>query len=77
MDLPDRLIELQRAADEQGRRLEHLDAEERTAQRERWFEAAGETEAAVAAYAAENGLNRYEVEKALRQIVRHPPNPEK
>lgn len=76
MEIPDDLIELQRAADELGRQLEHLDNEERAAQREKWFEAAGVVQAAVTAYAAEHDLNRYEVEKKLRQIVRHPPKPE-
>ncbi|MFJ8828260.1 hypothetical protein ACIREE_41905 [Streptomyces sp. NPDC102467] len=73
MDLPDRLIELQRAADDEGRKLEHLDDDERRTQREVWFEAAAVVTAAVTEYARENELNRFAVEKALRQTVRHPP----
>ncbi|MGY0023731.1 hypothetical protein ACVHNB_32775 [Streptomyces sp. YJ-C3] len=76
MDLPDRLIELQRAADDEGRKIEHLDDEQRSKQREVWFEAAAKVDAAVTEYARENELNRYAVEKELRQTVRHPPKPE-
>ncbi|MFJ8827707.1 hypothetical protein ACIREE_38975 [Streptomyces sp. NPDC102467] len=73
MDLPDSLIALQQAADNEGRKLEHLDDDERTKQREAWFEAAATVTAAVTEYARENELNRYAVEKELRQTVRHPP----
>jgi hypothetical protein len=76
VELPDTLIALQRAADEEGRRIEHLDDGERAAQREAWFEAAAELRAAVEAYAAGHGLDRHEVEMALRQSVRHQPRPD-
>lgn len=76
MDLPDNLIELQRAADEEGRKLEHLDDTEREQQRSVWFEKAAEVQAAVTAYAAEHDLKRPDVEKKLRQVTRHPPAPE-
>ncbi|WP_338704294.1 hypothetical protein V2W30_40985 (plasmid) [Streptomyces sp. Q6] len=73
MDLPDSLIELQRAADDEGKKLEHLDGEDREKQREVWFEAAARAQAAVTAHAQEHDLNQFDAEKALRQVTRHPP----
>ncbi|MET7518042.1 hypothetical protein ABZS88_32120 [Streptomyces sp. NPDC005480] len=72
MDLPEELIRMQHDADDKGRTLEHLDDVERQAQREAWFEAAAKVEAAVTAYAQEQGLNRHDVEKTLRQAARRP-----
>ncbi|MFD3478456.1 MULTISPECIES: hypothetical protein [unclassified Streptomyces] len=72
MDLPEELIRLQHDADDKGRTLEHLDDVERQAQRDAWFEAAAKVEAAVTAYAQEQGLNRHDVAKALRQAARRP-----
>ncbi|GAA1888572.1 hypothetical protein GCM10009837_08060 [Streptomyces durmitorensis] len=72
IELPDDLIALQQTADEEGRKLEHLDDGEREKQREAWFEAAAKAQAAVTAWARENELNRFDVEKALRQATRHP-----
>ncbi|WP_394425472.1 hypothetical protein [Streptomyces sp. SGAir0957] len=40
MDLPESLIELQRTADDEGRKIEHLDNGEREQQRSIWFDAA-------------------------------------
>ncbi|WP_394434538.1 hypothetical protein [Streptomyces sp. SGAir0957] len=76
MDLPESLIELQRTADDEGRKIEHLDNGEREQQRSIWFDAAARAHKAVTEYATAEGLNRYEVEKALRQLVRHPPQVE-
>ncbi|MET9494426.1 hypothetical protein [Streptomyces sp. NPDC006552] len=72
MDLPEDLIELQRAADHEGRKVGRLDDDERTKQRDVWFEAAARTEAAVTAYAQDAGLNRFDVQKQLRQCTRRP-----
>ncbi|MGW6144182.1 hypothetical protein ACWFRM_29355 [Streptomyces sp. NPDC055144] len=72
MDLPEELIRMQHDADDKGRTLEHLDDGERQAQRDAWFEAAAKVEAAVTAYAQEQGLNRHDVEKTLRQAARRP-----
>ncbi|MFI9780664.1 hypothetical protein ACIHCV_39375 [Streptomyces sp. NPDC051956] len=72
MDLPEEMIRLQHDADDKGRTLEHLDDAERRAQREAWFEAAAKVEAAVTAYAQEQGLNRHDVAKTLRQAARRP-----
>ncbi|MFZ3573274.1 hypothetical protein ACOKM5_40730 [Streptomyces sp. BH097] len=76
MELPDDLIELQRAADDEGRKLEHLDNDEREKQREVWFEAVAMAQAAVVKFAQDNDLNRYDVEKQLRQVTRHPQPPQ-
>ncbi|MER5945285.1 hypothetical protein ABT127_04420 [Streptomyces sp. NPDC001904] len=76
MDLPDNLIELQRAADEEGRKIEHLDDGDRERQRNLWFEAAARVQEAVTRYAEENGLDPFGVEKQLRQTARHPPHAE-
>ncbi|MET7539965.1 hypothetical protein ACWGDS_07340 [Streptomyces sp. NPDC055059] len=70
MDLPEELIRLQHDADDKGRTLEHLDAGERQAQQEAWLEAAAKIAAAVTTYAQEQGLNRHDVEKTLRQAAR-------
>ncbi|MFF3493716.1 hypothetical protein ACFYWS_20455 [Streptomyces sp. NPDC002795] len=71
-DLPEDLIRLQREADEEGRKIAGLDDEGRAAQRTKWFDAAAIAQASVTAYAEEQGLSRYQVEKQLRQAVRHP-----
>lgn len=72
IELPDDLIALQQDADDEGRKIEHLDDGEREKQREVWFEAAAKAQAAVTAFAQENQLNRFDVEKQLRQDTRHP-----
>lgn len=45
---------------------------ERDRQRGVWLDAAEVVQAAVTLYARSKGVNRYEVEKLLRQVVRHP-----
>ncbi|WP_353942352.1 hypothetical protein ABII15_12340 [Streptomyces sp. HUAS MG91] len=76
MDLPDSLTDLQRAADEEGRKIEHLDDGERERQRSVWFDAAARVQEAVTRYAEENGLDPHDVEKRLRQAARHLPQSE-
>jgi hypothetical protein len=72
MGLPRELITLQQAADEAHHQLEQLqDHHERDLQRQAWRDAAEAAQAAVTQYARTKRLNRYEVEKRLRQIVRH------
>ncbi|MEU2593998.1 hypothetical protein ABZ630_25060, partial [Streptomyces albidoflavus] len=73
VELPDYLIRLQRAADDEGRRLEHLDEDERDAARRLYFNAAAEVDVAVRDFAATAGLDRHTVEKELRQQARQPP----
>ncbi|MFJ6556794.1 hypothetical protein ACIQNT_31870 [Streptomyces luteogriseus] len=71
--LPAELVELQQAADDARMQLEQLtDHQERDRQRRVWRAAAVTVQAAVTQYAMSKGLNRYEVEKQLRQVVRHP-----
>jgi hypothetical protein len=70
--LPAELVELQQTADDARRQLEQLaDHEDRNQQRRVWRDAAEAAQAAVTHYARSKRLNRYEVEKQLRQIVRH------
>jgi len=69
--LLDSLVELQQAANNEHRKLQQLNGnEERERQRRVWFEAACEVQAAVTQFARSKGLNRYEVEKELRGMVR-------
>ncbi|MFF0136421.1 hypothetical protein ACFYRN_08230 [Streptomyces sp. NPDC005227] len=69
--LLDPLVELQQAADNEHRKLQQLNGnEERTRQRLVWFEAACEVQAAITRFARSKRLNRYEVEKELRGVVR-------
>ncbi|MBE4771296.1 hypothetical protein HW844_20480 [Streptomyces sp. ND05-13A] len=64
-------MELQQVANNEHRKLQQLNGnEERERQRRVWFEAACEVQAAVTHFARSKGLNRYEVEKELRGIVR-------
>ncbi|WP_420031852.1 hypothetical protein ACN2WE_02905 [Streptomyces sp. cg28] len=77
MELPEELIALQRAADDEGRKIEHLDDGEREQQRAVWFDAAARAQEAVTEYAAAEGLDHHEVEKELRQVARHTPRPER
>ena len=73
MDIPDTLIDLQRAADAEWARLAELtDHDEREAPRLVWFEAGARAQAALTAWAREPEKNRYKVEKAVREAVRHP-----
>lgn len=74
--LPEELVALQQAADEAHAQLQQLDDhEERSHQRDTWREASAAVQAAVTQYARAKRLNRYEVEKLLRQTVRHPTTP--
>ncbi|MGF2208939.1 hypothetical protein [Streptomyces albidoflavus] len=73
MDIPDTLIDLQRAADAEWARLAELtDNDEREAQRLVWFEAGARAQAAITEWAAAEDKNRYAVEVAVRKAVRHP-----
>ncbi|MFD5026977.1 hypothetical protein [Streptomyces sp. NPDC058373] len=74
MEIPDDLIALQRAADDEGRRLSELtDNDEREAQRRAWYDAGARVQAAVTEWAKANGKNRFDVEKQVRATVRQPP----
>lgn len=72
VDLPDALIALERDAEDQRARLAGLAGEEWEAQRLRWREAAARVQAAITAHAtATAGVNRYELEQAVKRRVRH------
>jgi len=70
-DIPDELIELERAAEEERAKLAGLDEEEREAQWKRWREATDKFEAAVTKHAEETGQSRDDVRKAARKAVRN------
>lgn len=72
MDIPDRLIELQQAADAEQAKLAGLDGDERQAQWKTWFDAAVTVQAAVTDHAREAGLSRSALEAAVKKAVRHP-----
>ncbi|MFE9906426.1 hypothetical protein [Streptomyces achromogenes] len=71
VDIPDDLIALERAAEEQRAKLAGLDGAEYEAQRRAWREAAGAVQAAITAHAKATGLDRYTVEMAVKRAVRH------
>ncbi|ADI11651.1 hypothetical protein SBI_08533 [Streptomyces bingchenggensis BCW-1] len=48
-----------------------LDGDEHAAQWARWYDAALEIQAAVTEYAQETGTPRYQVEAAVKKVVRH------
>lgn len=72
-DLPDNLIELERAAEEERAQLAGLGGEEYDAQWRRWREAAEAFQEAVTEYGARDdvAISRYEVEQAVKKVVRH------
>ncbi|MEU8723506.1 hypothetical protein [Streptomyces antimycoticus] len=72
MDIPDRLIELQTAADAEHAKLRGLDGDEHAAQWKRWRDAAVESQAAVTEHAQETGTPRNQIEAAVKRAVRHP-----
>ncbi|MFJ3563319.1 hypothetical protein [Streptomyces diastaticus] len=73
MDIPDSLIDLQRAADAEWARLAELtDNDEREQQRRAWYDAGARAQAAVTEWAREHEKNRAKVEAAVKQAARHP-----
>ncbi|MGW3428867.1 hypothetical protein ACWDHW_13065 [Streptomyces melanosporofaciens] len=72
MEIPDRLIELQTAADAEHAKLTGLDGAERETQWKRWFEAAAVSQAAVTEHAQQMGTPRGQIEAAVKKAVRHP-----
>jgi hypothetical protein len=66
VNIPDDLIALERAAEEQRAKLAGLDGEEYEAQRRTWREAATAVQAAITDHATATGEPRYKVEKAVR-----------
>ena len=74
MDIPDDLIKLEHAAEQEREKLASLDGEEYQAQWRRWREAGDRFQAAVTEYAARDEVDasRYQVEMAVKKAVRHP-----
>lgn len=72
VDIPDRLIALQQAADAEHAKLPGLVDAERETQWKHWYEAAATVQAAVTEHAKEAGLSRAALEAAVKQAVRHP-----
>ncbi|MEU1945665.1 hypothetical protein ABZ554_25360 [Streptomyces sp. NPDC020125] len=72
MDIPDRLIELQQAADNERDKLTGLDGQERADQWQRRFEAAAPSQAAVTEHAQKTDTPRGQIEAAVKKAVRHP-----
>lgn len=73
MDIPEHLIDLQRAANEAHARLEAATSdEERRDQREAWRMTAEAVQAAITQHAVEHSLNRYKVGQALKKAAKHP-----
>jgi hypothetical protein len=71
VNIPDDLIALERAAEEQRAKLAGLEGEEYDAQRRAWREASAAAQAAITDHAAAAGLSRYEVEMVVKKAVRH------
>ncbi|MFE5868827.1 hypothetical protein ACFQ6V_09255 [Streptomyces roseifaciens] len=72
LNIPDALIDLQRASDDARQRLAGLTGEEWDAQWRAWRDAAEQSQAAITRHAAEAGTSRVEVERAVKSRVRHP-----
>jgi hypothetical protein len=70
VDLPDDLINLERDAERQRAAMAGLTGDEADAQRAVWREEAAAVQAAITAHATATGLNRYEVEMAVKKIAR-------
>ncbi|MGZ3113569.1 hypothetical protein [Streptomyces sp. H62] len=70
MDIPEDLIVLERATEEQRARLAGLDGEEFDAQHRAWRAAAQAAQAAIADHAAVSGQSVEGVERAVRRAVR-------
>ncbi|MEU5002121.1 hypothetical protein [Streptomyces sp. NPDC021622] len=70
-DVSDELIKDERSAEEERAKLAGLMDEEYEAQWRRWREASALAHSPITEHATATGQNRYEVEKAVKQAVRH------
>jgi hypothetical protein len=71
VDLPDDLINLERAAEEARARMAGLTGAEYDAQWKAWRDASAAVQAAITVHATETGENRMGVEMAVKKAVRH------
>ncbi|MGW3953351.1 hypothetical protein ACWEKM_21105 [Streptomyces sp. NPDC004752] len=69
-DIPDRLIALERTAEEERARLAGLSGDDYDAQWRRWCEAAEAAQVAITEHAKATEANRHEVEQAVKKAVR-------
>jgi hypothetical protein len=70
-DISDELTKLERSAEEERAKLAGLQDEEYDAQLSRWRTASEAVQAAIIKHAAATGVNRYELEQAVKAAVRH------
>jgi hypothetical protein len=70
VDLPDDLINLERAAERQRAAMAGLTGDEADAQRQAWRDAAAAVQAAITEYATAKPANRYEVGQAVKRAAR-------
>lgn len=71
MDIPDELINLERAAEEERAKLAGLTGPEYEEQWRVWRRASETVQAAITEHATAADANRYEVEQAVKKAVRH------
>lgn len=71
MEIPENLIELERAAEMERARLAGLVGEAYDEQRMHWRDAAAAAQAAITAHAEAAAVNRYELEQAVKKAVRY------
>jgi len=71
VDLPDDLINLERKAEAERAAMAGLAGPPYEEQWRAWRRAAVAVQAAITSHAKATGLNRYEVEQAVKRVVRH------
>jgi hypothetical protein len=71
VNIPDDLINLERAAEEQRAQLAGLTGPAYEEQWRAWRGASEKVQAAINEHATKAGENRYEVEQAVKTAVRH------
>ena len=71
MDIPENLIDLERAAEAEHAAMAGLVGPEYEEQWRRWRKAAEKVQAAIAKHAEDTSQLRYELEMAVKKAVRH------
>ncbi|MEU1309534.1 hypothetical protein ABZ419_11650 [Streptomyces cinnamoneus] len=71
LNIPDSLIDLQRASDAAREGLAGLSGNEWDAQWRTWRDAAGRAQEAITEHATAISASRYEVEAAVKKAARH------
>jgi len=72
VDIPEHLIDLEHETVAAHAGLAGLEGEAYEAQMTVWRDAATAAQAAVTEHAREAGVDRYELEAAVKRVVRHP-----